>query len=84
MTVDVPHVHLNMIGVRTGHQGKGLSRALLDAVHRISTETEGSQGVTLTTETAANVPFYEYMGYEVIDHARIAPGLETWAMFRRD
>jgi GNAT superfamily N-acetyltransferase len=84
LTVEVPHVHLNMIGVRSAHQGKGLSRKLLEAAHGISLATQGSQGITLTTEDPANVPYYEHMGYEVVGRARIAPGLETWGMFRRN
>ena len=56
---------------------------MLEGAQGISLATEGSQGITLTTEDPANVPFYEYMGYEVVGHARIAPGLETWGMFRR-
>lgn len=82
--VDGEHIHLNMIGVRAQARGLGLARLLLDRVHRISVETEGSKGVTLTTEDSVNVPFYERMGYEVVGRAEIYPGLESWGMFRRD
>jgi GNAT superfamily N-acetyltransferase len=80
--VTVPHVHLNMIGVRRGHQGRGLARRLLEEAQEISRSTSGSQGVTLTTEDTRNVSVYEHVGYHVVGHARIAPELETWAMFR--
>jgi GNAT superfamily N-acetyltransferase len=84
LSVDVPHIHLHMIGVRGGSQGKGVGRLLLDRVHRLSRETPGSTGVTLTTEDPANVPLYQRAGYEIVGQARIAPELETWSFFRRD
>lgn len=82
--VGTRHIHLNMIGVRSGARGLGLARRLLEHVHDLSRERADSMGVTLTTEDPVNVPFYERMGYQVVGHARIAPELETWGMFRRD
>ena len=82
--VDVPHIHLNMIGVSRAAQGSGLGRRLIDHVHLISREDESSQGVTLTTEDPANVPLYEHFGYGVIGHASLSPELETWGFFRPD
>lgn len=84
LSVDVPNVHLNMIGVCQASQGRGLGRLLLEYVHDLSRRRPGSQGVTLTTEVASNVGLYEHMGYEVVGHAHISPELETWSMFRRD
>lgn len=77
-----PHHHLNMIGVRRAHQGIGLARDLLGGVHGIADSDDASTGVSLTTERAENVPFYEHFGYRVVGHARVGPGLETWGMFR--
>lgn len=77
-----PHHHLNMIGVRTAQQGRGLARPLLAAVHQLAAADPGSTGVTLTTETPANLPLYERFGYRRIGHARVAEGLETWGFFR--
>lgn len=82
-TAPEPHIHLNMIGVRPSAQGHGYARRLLEHVHRISRETSGSEGVTLTTEDQRNVTFYERVGYEITGHARVAPELETWGFFRR-
>ena len=82
LSVTAPRVHLNMIGVRPGHQGHGLGGLLLRRVHELSRATPGSEGVSLTTEDPGNVPFYERAGYEVVGHARIAPELETWSFFR--
>lgn len=82
--VDVPHIHLNMLGVRRRAAGRGMGRLLIDHVHAISRQTPDSRGVTLSTEDPANVPLYEHLGYRIIGHAGIAPGLETWGFFRPD
>ena len=82
--VDAIHIHLNMIGVRRAAQGKGVARALIETVHRMSREDPTSTGVTLTTEDEANVPLYEHLGYRVVGHAEVVPGLETWGFFRPD
>jgi GNAT superfamily N-acetyltransferase len=74
--------HLNMIGVRRSHAGRGLARKLLESVHRLSDADSGSAGVSLSTETERNVPLYEYFGYRQIGHAVVGDGLETWAFFR--
>jgi ribosomal protein S18 acetylase RimI-like enzyme len=80
----VPHIYLNLIGVRPTARGTGLGRRLLDSVHAISADHPQSEGVSLTTENESNVALYEHFGYEVLGHARVAPDLETWGMFRRD
>lgn len=77
-----PHHHLNMIGVRRSHQGRGLARRLLEAVHALAEEDAESRGVSLTTEVARNVGLYEHFGYAVTGHAKVADGLETWTLFR--
>ena len=82
--VEVPHIHLDMIGVSRAAQGSGLGRQLIDHVHLMSREDDSSQGVTLTTEDPANVPLYEHFGYEVVGHARLSPELSTWGFFRPD
>ncbi len=77
-----PHHHLNMIGVSRGWQGRGIARALLEAVHEVAASDPESAGVGLTTEHPPNVALYERFGYRVIGHARVAAELETWVMFR--
>lgn len=77
-----PHWHLNMIGVRRSHHGRGLARVLLAAVHDLADRDERSAGVSLTTERRQNVALYERFGYRVLDHARVPGELETWGMFR--
>ena len=78
-----PHHHLNMIGVRRAHQGVGKSRELLAAVHDLASADPDSSGVSLTTERSQNVALYEHFGYRVVGHVRVAPGFETWGLFRQ-
>jgi len=79
-----PNLHLNMIGIRQGQAGRGLGGALLDAIHTMSARDPDSTGVSLTTETAANVPSYQHCGYHIVGHGQIVDGLETWGFFRPD
>lgn len=81
---ELPHVHLNMLGIRPAFQGRGLARRLLDNAQEISRATDGSAGVMLLTETRRNVALYEHVGYEIVGHARISPELESWGLFRRN
>lgn len=82
--VEVPHIHLGMIGVSRAAQGSGLGRILMDYIHRMSGADTSSEGVSLTTENPSNVPLYEHFGYRVVGHARVSPELETWGFFRPD
>ncbi len=82
--LDVPHIHLNMIGVSRAAQGSGLGRELIDHVHLMSRKDTSSQGVTLTTEDPANVPLYEHFGYTVVGQTRVSPTLGVWGFFRPD
>jgi GNAT superfamily N-acetyltransferase len=79
-----PNIHVNMLGVPPRFQGRGLGRVLLERVHVMSREHPESRGVTLTTESVANVAFYRHLGYRIVGHRPIAPGLETWGFFRPD
>ena len=82
--IDAPHIHLNMVGVRRTHQRTGLGRILIDAVQDLSRARPASSGVSLATEDPANVPYYQRLGFEIVGHAQVAPGLETWSFFRAD
>jgi len=79
--IDRPHHHLNMIGVRRSHQGRGLARPILEAMQRMAEDDPGSAGVSLTTELANNVALYERFGYVVTGRTRVSPDLESWGMF---
>ena len=82
LAVAGPHHHLNMIGVRRTAQGKGFARPLLEAAWALSADDRNSSGVSLTTETPRNLTLYEHFGYQITGHARIAPELESWGLFR--
>jgi GNAT superfamily N-acetyltransferase len=81
--VSEPHHHLNMIGVRHSHHGRGLARPLLEAAIELAARDANSAGLTLTTETPANVRLYQHFGFEVFGHVDVTAGLETWGLFRR-
>jgi GNAT superfamily N-acetyltransferase len=81
-TIREPHHHLNMIGVRHAHMGRGLARLLIDAVHALADAEAPSIGVSLTTESAANVPLYQHLGYRLLGHSPVDAQLESWAFFR--
>jgi GNAT superfamily N-acetyltransferase len=83
LAIPAPHHHLNMIGVRTSHQGQKLARPLLDAVRSLAEADPDSSGVSLTTETTPNLTLYRHFGYEVQGHVRVAPDLESWGLFLR-
>jgi len=77
-----PHHHLNMIGIRASHAGRGLARPLLEAVHEMAHADPQSAGVSLTTERARNLTLYEHFGYGVIAHHDVGHALETWGLFK--
>ena len=79
-----PHLHLNMIGVRRGWQGKGVSRLLIEQVHERSRVDPASAGVSLTTENPKNVSLYRHYGYDLVGEAVVGPGLTTWGFYRTD
>jgi GNAT superfamily N-acetyltransferase len=84
INVSEPNIHVNMLGVPPRFQGRGLGRLLLEGVHAMSREHPESTGVSLTTESAENVPFYQRLGYRLVGRGRIGPGLESWGFFRPD
>ena len=77
-----PHHHLNMLGVRRSHAGRGLARPLLEAVHALADADPNSAGVTLSTENPANIALYQHFGYAVQGHARLSDTFESWVLFR--
>jgi len=77
-----PHHHVNMIGVLPAQRGNGHARRLLDEAHALAAAHPTSTGVSLTTESAANVPFYERLGYRAPAPVEIAAGFRTWDFFR--
>ena len=76
------HYHINVLAVRSGAQGRGYARALLEHVHSIAHRDTESSGVSLTTEKEANVSLYEHFGYRVLGRTLVAPELMAWGFFR--
>ena len=79
--IPTPHHHINMIGVRRTHHGRGLARALLESVHAMAAADPNSTGVSLTTEYQPNLGLYTHFGYHIEGHARVSDILETWTLF---
>lgn len=80
--VDRPRLHLNLLGVRSRDRGRGVSRRLLEEVHRYARGHPTAEGVSLTTENPHNVGLYEHFGYQLTGEAPVADGVVTWGMFR--
>ena len=80
--IEAPHHHLNMIGVRPSHAGRGHASPLLHHVHALAEMDPGSAGVSLSTESEHNVKLYEHFGDHQLGYARVAEELEMRAMFR--
>lgn len=75
-----PHHHLNMIGVRRSHAGRGFARQLLTQVQRLAEGHPHSSGVTLNTSWRSNVALYEHFGYRQAGYARVDEDLEVWVL----
>lgn len=80
--VDLPQLHVNMIGVRPAYQRTGLASRLLQQIHDLSRYSLFSEGVSLTTEDPRNVAFYQHLGYQIVGHDYITPDMATWGFFR--
>lgn len=61
-------LHLRELDVALDHQGRGVGRALIDAV-RAEARARGLPQVTLTTfrDVPFNAPLYEHLGFTVLD-----------------
>jgi ribosomal protein S18 acetylase RimI-like enzyme len=82
LSVPEPHHHLNMIGVRHADHGRGFARPLLEAAIDLAAGDPQSAGLSLTTETVANVRLYEHFGFEVVGRGRVANDFDTWGLFK--
>lgn len=80
---NVPHFYVKAIGVRPESQGRGYAHALLDAAHKLTQAHPTAQGIALDTEKAANVPFYERIGYTLVASVPF-DGINVLYMFRKN
>lgn len=78
---DRPHYYVGMIGVRPQNQGQGMARMLMDEIMAMSTADPRAQAVCLTTEVAANLSFYDHLGFKITGEAELGD-LHTWALMR--
>ena len=60
---------------------RGVGRRLMERFEQWS-RVRGAKLIALATRRAAE--FYRHLGYEVVGQRTIAPGVETWGMFRPD
>ena len=74
-----PH-YLGMLGVRNDHQGQGLGRSLVEHIKSFVRLDPDSTRICLNTETDANVPIYERLGFTVIHESGI-DDVHTRCMF---
>ena len=82
LSVAIPQLHVNMIGVCKSYQRTGLAGRLLRHVHELSRNSPPSEGVTLTTEDPRNVEFYQHLGYQIVGQGNISDEIRTWGFFR--
>lgn len=76
-----PHYYLAAIGVRHGHQGKGLGKAMMNPV-LARADSEGMPAY-LESSKLENVPIYRSVGFEVTRELIARPDAPTlYAMWR--
>ena len=78
--VERPFLFLEAVGVRPGHQGKGIGTSLLDAVHRLA-DAQYLRGTYLATGDEINRVLYERVGYETVA-VRSVGSVKIYHMFR--
>ena len=74
------HWHIGPVGIEPGFQGRGIGRAVMEALCA-ELDVEGRIG-WLETNRERNVRFYAALGFELVDRAE-ALGVPSWFM-RRD
>lgn len=76
-----PHWYLAVLGTEPSAQRCGLASAILQPVLD-RCDREGLPAY-LESSKAANIPFYNKHGFEVVDELRIPGGPSLWPMLRR-
>ncbi|MGB3412970.1 MAG: GNAT family N-acetyltransferase [Microthrixaceae bacterium] len=68
--------HLQIVAVHPSHQGRGVGRALVNAVADWAAGNAAAH-LTLTTfrDVAWNRPLYERLGFVVMEESKLTPGL---------
>lgn len=78
-------LHLYELAMVPEHGGKGLGRALIEAVCDTA-KARGLDAVTLSTfaDVAWNGPFYERVGFRILGNNELSPGLHLVANHEMD
>lgn len=76
-----PHHYLVIIGIKPTSQGKGLGRIFLEHIYQLVENDAKSIGIGLDTENPANVPFYEHLGYKLLETKSLDP-ITIFCLFR--
>jgi GNAT superfamily N-acetyltransferase len=74
-----PHWFLDLLAVRRDRQGRGIGSALVNAGLTQAGRTDAP--AFLVTSNDRNVPFYERLGFDVIEEYTIGP-VRVWSMLR--
>lgn len=74
-----PHYYLPCIGVDPACQGRGLGSVIM--THLASLADEAGVGCYLENANPRNLPFYQHLGFKVVNEKKIL-GLPNWFMWR--
>lgn len=77
-----PHATLAGLAVAPSHQGMGIARLLLDAVHAGVDAEAGLAGTYLFTGDVRNRDIYTRFGYRLVRETRGGAGFTVYHMFR--
>jgi|SRR5688572_6446192 ribosomal protein S18 acetylase RimI-like enzyme len=75
------HWYLPVLGTDPAHQGKGMGSALL--ARALARSDAAGLPAYLESSKAANLPFYQRHGFEVVGKIAIPGGPELWPMLRK-
>jgi ribosomal protein S18 acetylase RimI-like enzyme len=78
--VPEPHWYLMVIGVDPDRQRQGIGTALIDPVLRRA-DTQGLRSF-LETNKESRIPFYERLGFQVVEHGTVDGLPDSWGMVR--
>ena len=81
MRVRRPHWYLGILGTQPADQERGLGSALITPVLQECDRT--GELAYLESSKAANIPFYERHGFEVMSEVRVPGGPALWPMLRK-
>ncbi|MCP4762819.1 MAG: GNAT family N-acetyltransferase [archaeon] len=76
--ISLPYFYLNLLGVDTEHQGKGIGSKLISTFIK---NAPNEVPFYVETETESNVRFYERLGFKVIKEIRLpSSNLPMWEL----